>query len=86
MRKTIEQLDRNELIGMVHVLQSQVEELTSPERTRLYQLGRLHAQTEPAEEKRPSLWQRLAPGRVLGKKKRVRLDAGEFRNRNLAPR
>jgi hypothetical protein len=85
MRRAIEQLDRNELIGMVHVLQSQVEELTSPERNRLYQLGRLHAQTEPAEEKRPSLWERLSPSRVLGMKK-IRSAPAAFRMRNLAPR
>jgi hypothetical protein len=48
-RKSIEQMDRTELIGMVHVLQSQVEDLTSPERTRLYQLGKLHDQTEPVD-------------------------------------
>lgn len=84
MRKTIEQLDRNELIGMVHVLQSQVEELTSPERTRLYQLGRLHAQTDPAEVKKPSLWERLAPRRVLGIKKARLRGAGKFRD--FAPR
>jgi hypothetical protein len=62
-RKTAEEMDRGELIGMVHTLQSQVAELTSPERTRLYQLGRLHDQTTPAPEasKKPSLLQRIAP-------------------------
>ncbi len=82
-RKPIEQMERTELIGMVHVLQSQVEELMSPERNRLYQLGRLHSQTEPVEEKRLSLWERLSPRRALRFKKVRNLD---FSASTLAPR
>ncbi len=60
-RKTIEEMDRSELIGMVRVLQTQLQELTSPERSRLYQLGRLHDRTASRTPQRRSLWQRLSP-------------------------
>jgi hypothetical protein len=64
-QKTIEQMDRTELIGMVHALQRQLQEFTSPEHMRLYQIGRLHAQNDPApeeEDEEPrSLWERLSP-------------------------
>lgn len=88
-RKTAEEMDRSELIGMVHVLQSQVQELTSPERIRLYQIGRLHDQAMPADEPKPTLWQRLiswrfAPAKVKAyKPSDIDLD---FRSVTLAPR
>lgn len=63
--KSIEEMDRTELIGMVHALQKQVEDLASPERARLYQLGRLadraRDKTSPDPAVRPPLWKRLAP-------------------------
>jgi hypothetical protein len=61
--KTVEQMDRTELIGMVHALQRQLQEFTSPEHMRLYQIGRLHAQNDPAPENDEprSLWERLSP-------------------------
>jgi hypothetical protein len=62
-RKTIEEMDRTELIGMVYALQRRLEEFTSPEHTRLYQLGRLHADNSPAPERkddrRRNFWDRL---------------------------
>ena len=42
MEKLPEQMERAELIGTVHALLRQLEELTSPERTAAYTLGRLH--------------------------------------------
>lgn len=84
-RKTIEQMDRAELIGMVHALETQVEELMSPERNRLCQLGRLHDETDPAQpdasSENTSLWQRLAP-----RKKRLRLLDLDVVSRKFAPR
>jgi hypothetical protein len=80
-RKTAEEMDRGELIGMVHALQTQVAELTSPERNRLYQLGRLHDQTiSPKPTKQPSLWDRLSPWRSSPR------DTDDFRSVTLAPR
>jgi hypothetical protein len=85
-RKTVEEMDRSELIGMVHVLQSEVQELTSPERIRLYQLGRLHDQTAPAPEAEPTLWQRLFLRRVAPvRPERTDVDL-DFRHATLAPR
>jgi hypothetical protein len=86
-RKTAEEMDRSELIGMVHVLQSQVQKLTSPEHVRLYQLGRLHDQTDPVvEEPQPSLWRRMF-SRRLTPAKPVRTDVDlDFRHVTLAPR
>ena len=63
--KSIEEMDRTELIGMVLALQRQVEDLASPERARLYQLGRLadraREKTSPDTAARAPLWKRLAP-------------------------
>jgi hypothetical protein len=64
--KTPAQMDRSELIGMVTVLQRQLDELTSPENIRLYQLGKLTAlareQVEPAPPE--PFWKRLLPRRA----------------------
>jgi hypothetical protein len=66
MRKSVEEMDRSELIGMVRILQRQLEELTSPEHTRLYQLGRLQSQTQrpKPETRESSFWKRFAPGAI----------------------
>lgn len=91
-RKTAEEMDRSELIGMVHVLQSQVQELTSPEHVRLYQLGRLHDQTDQTEPAMPqpqqrSLWQRLISWRTSPATLQQRTDIDlDFRHVTLAPR
>jgi hypothetical protein len=59
--KTIEQMDRTELIGMVRALQRRLAEFTSPEHTRLYQIGRLHVQNRltTTDNERRGFWDRL---------------------------
>lgn len=67
--KPVEQMDRPELIGMVQALQRQIAEFYSPERTRIYTLGRLEMiareglapEDEPAETGHAPIWKRLLP-------------------------
>ncbi|MBI4273811.1 MAG: hypothetical protein HY659_03825 [Rhizobiales bacterium] len=69
--KPVEQMERPELIGMVHALQRQIAEFYSPERTRIYTLGRLEMiaregfapDGEPAEFEHAPIWKRLLPRR-----------------------
>jgi hypothetical protein len=66
-RKSIEEMDRTELIGMVNALQRQIEDLTGPEHTRYYQLGRLAAlgqEEEQSGENPARFWQRLVMRRA----------------------
>lgn len=61
IRKQPEQMERCELIGMVSALQREVVELTSPERTQAYTLGRLQILTrqEPLQPRKPARLQNL---------------------------
>lgn len=71
MGKSIQEMERSELIGMVKALQRQVEDLTGPERTRYYQLGRLSAlagetAVEVENEAQTPFWKRLTAYRSAG--------------------